>query len=182
MRLALDVGANIGQTAARLKVEGYDPIHCFEPVEAAYRKLVAAHPDVHAHRLALGDENGEARMRVSGHSTMNRIDAHGTERVTVIRGDDWCAEHDVEKVALLKVDAEGWDLRVLHGFRLMLQEGRIRRVRVEAGMHLGNATHVYVREFLDHLEPLGYALEAIDDMQPEGNGIMRRADLTFLLT
>lgn len=180
--IALDVGANIGQTAERLKAEGYAPasIHCFEPCRASYAKLVANHPDVHAHRVALGDEPGQAMLTNERRPSCNRISPKGAEVVTVVTGDDWCAEHGVDRVHLLKVDAEGYDLKVLVGFGAMLRGKRAGRVRVEAGMNPGNRTHVPLRAFLDHLEPLGYWLESIDEMMAEPRGgVMRRADLTF---
>lgn len=180
--IALDVGANVGQTVERLKAEGFDPagIHCFEPCRASYEKLVANHPDVNAHRVALGDEHGQAKLTNERRSTScTRISPKGAETVTVVTGDDWCAEHGIDRVRLLKVDAEGYDLKVLAGFGAMLRDKRAKRVRVESGMNPGNRTHVPLRAFLDHLEPLGYWLEAIDEMVAGSSGVMRRADLTF---
>lgn len=180
--IAIDVGANIGQTAERLKADGYDAasIHCFEPCRASYATLVANHPDVNAYHVALGDEPGEAMLTNEGLPSCNRISPKGVEPVTMVTGDDWCAEHGIERVSLLKVDAEGYDLKVLIGFGVMLRDKRARRVRVESGMNPGNRIHVPLRAFLDHLEPLGYWLESIDEMMPESHGgVMRRADLTF---
>lgn len=180
--VVLDVGANIGQTVKRLKTEGYAPaaIHCFEPCRASYGTLVGNHPDVNAHRVALGDKPGEAKLTNEARPSCNRISPHGVELVTVVTGDGWCADNGIDRVRLLKVDAEGYDLKVLVGFGAMLRDKRATLVRVEAGMNPGNRTHVSLRAFLDHLEPLGYWLERIDEMVAESRGgVMRRADLTF---
>ena len=51
----------------------------------------------------------------------------------VSTGDDYCREHSVSSLDLLKVDTEGSDLQVLRGFREMLERRAIDVVQFEYG-------------------------------------------------
>jgi FkbM family methyltransferase len=70
--VVLDVGANAGQWATRLREDGYvDKIISFEPLREAYEHLRAAadgDPVWDTHRTALGDVTGMATINVSSNS------------------------------------------------------------------------------------------------------------------
>lgn len=70
--VVLDVGANAGQWAKRLREDGYaGTIVSFEPLLDAYEQLrVAAAGDSkwHTHRVALGEASGVATINVSANS------------------------------------------------------------------------------------------------------------------
>jgi FkbM family methyltransferase len=72
--LVVDVGASVGQYASDLRAAGYGGrIVSFEPLQGPYGVLAAgAARDGcwEAHRLALGDEAGDARMNVSEDSRL----------------------------------------------------------------------------------------------------------------
>jgi len=77
------------------------------------------------------------------------------ERVTT--GDRVAAEHGIERIDLLKIDAEGADLAVLRGFGKMLGAGRIRVVQFEYG-YASVLARGFLLDFFELLEPLGYAI------------------------
>jgi FkbM family methyltransferase len=138
--MVFDVGANSGCTALELRRHFPDArIHCFEPVPATYKLLahtVAANPRISTHAIALGPKNGPATMQCFDSSLLNscapnppfnvRFPQTSTcIEVTMRRIDDYCGEHAIDRISLLKVDAEGFDLQILRGATQMLNDGRV---------------------------------------------------------
>jgi FkbM family methyltransferase len=133
--LVLDVGANTGQFATGLREAGYrGKILSFEPLSSAHAQLVdrSRHDpmwDVFP-RAALGSEDGEIEIHVSGNSVsssvLGMLDAHAlsapesayvsNERVPLRRLDGIVPSPvGSGAVTLLKVDAQGYEDRVLQG-------------------------------------------------------------------
>ena len=77
MEVVLDVGANAGQYASRLREDGYEgPILSFEPLQEAYQRLEAAaadDPKWHTMRVALAEEARTASIHVSANSYSSSI-------------------------------------------------------------------------------------------------------------
>jgi hypothetical protein len=75
--------------------------------------------------------------------------------VSVVTLDEFCKQHSVEVIDLLKIDTEGHDLKVLQGASRLLAEGRITLIQFEF-----NEMNVYSRVFLrDFYEMLhGFSL------------------------
>jgi FkbM family methyltransferase len=123
-----DVGANVGQwSMALLAQPGHEPtLHAFEPSLYSHTKAVAAlgaRAEVHA--LALSSEPGEAELHIveqgaGVNSLVSTGTAATTEKVSVETVDRFCADHGIDSITLLKVDAEGADLSVLRGAAGML--------------------------------------------------------------
>mgnify|MGYP001795887383 CR=1 FL=1 len=157
-QVIFDIGANVGQTAVAFTQ--FFPkafIYSFEPVPKSFQKLNAVasqHTNVRAFQIAFGDYSGTANMTVNGTSTRNCITldrevAANTAEVSITTGVEFMEEHQLEKISFLKVDAEGFDLRVLKGFSSKLAD--IDFVQVEAGMNSYNQTHVALSAFSDYL-------------------------------
>lgn len=187
-----DVGANVGSTAIALAA-GFPEatVFAFEPVEATFRTLaknVAAHDRIRPYNLAFGQRPRRIRMRIKSLSVSNRIAGwrdllKPSEVATMTSGDAFCSEHQIERLAFLKIDAEGHDLHVLHGFRRMLGGMRIDLVEAEVGMNPENRRHVPFEAVKAHLERLGYRLFLIYDQTRDvpftGRAILRRSNVVF---
>lgn len=77
------------------------------------------------------DRTGVSRFTPSGsHWGRGRIDAEG-ESVENVRLDDYIARLGIERVGFLKIDVEGWELRVLKGAARSLQRGLVQAGFVE---------------------------------------------------
>jgi FkbM family methyltransferase len=126
----LDVGANIGYLAAIAAslVGPAGHIHCFEPVPDYFdrlQKLVALNPeyDIHVSSHAAGEAQGVCKIYVTrepGQNTMvpaykSGPEIVGTLEVPVIRLDSYLKERAIEGVAVIKIDAEGFELPILKG-------------------------------------------------------------------
>jgi FkbM family methyltransferase len=159
MTMVFDVGANVGRwAAAALQAFPGASVHAFEPAPPTFELLtnhIGHHTRVQAHRLSLGARTGVARLFYDPlHPEMASLaagaNAAETYDVEVVTGDDFLAGAGIERVDLLKIDAEGHDLAVLHGFRHTLQRDAITMVQFEVSMW--NAiVGVWVRELFEAL-------------------------------
>ncbi len=134
--LVIDVGANQGQFAAKMRGLGYKgPIACFEPMATAFARLVAATEDddfISPFPFALGARAEIREIFVSGNSASSSflpieertVSAEpmtavvGTETVDVRRLDDLADEVFSAAHAgpvLLKLDTQGTEREVLDG-------------------------------------------------------------------
>jgi FkbM family methyltransferase len=196
-RVVFDVGANLGQSARVLLAAFPDAtLYAFEPVESTFDALaanLAGEPRAQLFNLALGRRTGEAYVTARAHSPTNRLVEAPTffarrklERVAVVAGDGFCADHGIERIGFLKVDAEGHDLDVLIGFQRMLTEMRIDLLEAEVGMSVGNPLHVPFEAVKAFLEPIGYHLfhiyEQAMDTFFSGRPVLRRANAAFVST
>jgi FkbM family methyltransferase len=190
--VVFDVGANIGRTALAF-ARGFPEatVYAFEPVAATFQRLtenVAAEARIRPVNLALGRRAGRARMRIQSLSVSNRVATwrdyyRPHETVTMTSGDAFCAEHSVERIGFLKIDAEGHDLEVLRGFTAMLKASRIDLAETEVGMNPENRTHASFGSVQSFLEHLGYRLFLLYDFGRDtsftGRVVLRRCNAVF---
>ena len=142
----LDVGANHGQFAALIRnaVPGAR-ILSFEPNPAAFTKLVAAadHLGIEPFNVGCGSQAGRLTLfdatstEGSGLATFvpGVFERQGIEPVGIeaelVTLDQFCADHGIERVGLLKIDVEGYERSVLEGAQRLIAERRIDVVQLE---------------------------------------------------
>lgn len=180
----IDGGANVGQATEHLrKVFPDAPIHAFEPVSEPFAELQRRARDAgaHAHRLALGDHEHETEIRVNRNLWTSSIlpasdrghEFHDdwcqtvrTEKIRVIRLDDWAQRESIGPVGLLKLDLQGFELRALQGATGVLPD--IQAIYSEAQIvpeYEGAATFGQIDGFLrEH----GFGLYQITDLCLKG--------------
>lgn len=147
----LDVGANVGQTAALLCLEFPSAtIHSIEPFPDAFELLkqnTRQYPNVVTRQRAIGDSDSVSPFFVNRSSTTNsllrnspRIDEYidpgsydpvGTVEIQVQTVESFCREQKISVVDLLKIDAQGYELKILQGASRMLQPSQIRFIYLE---------------------------------------------------
>ncbi len=172
VRTILDVGANVGQSAVRFR-EAFPEaaIHCFEPVLASCdqgRAATAGLPSVTWHRVAVGNAARTVTLYSDGVSQLASLATEGApdlahhltepNEVSVIRLEDFCREHGIGRIDLLKTDTEGFDLDVLRGAEGLFASGQIGCVLCEVGFAAADAGHSYFPPVAEFLESLGWRL------------------------
>lgn len=133
----LDIGANVGTTSIPRAVLGdFDRIYAAEPEPDNYRCLVA---NVRANgvagrvcpdRVAVSNRPGAMSLRratgMGGHHLLDEPGEHDTVSVEVVTLDAWLARLGVpfDDIRFVKVDTQGWDVRVLEGAQALLAHRR----------------------------------------------------------
>ena len=169
-----DVGANVGQTVARLRpLFPTAMIHAFEPVADTFAQLranTAGDARVQCHRLALAERSGEAWIQLHGSSEHTSLapGLRGTAgttgpdvKLTLSTAHEFCTQHGIRRIDLLKIDVEGFELPVLQGAWPLLAQGRIDYIVTEAGLMPGNPRFTPLPAVIDFLRPHGFWLVGV---------------------
>jgi FkbM family methyltransferase len=166
----LDIGANIGQTAKRMRA--YFPnaaIYCFEPVKNTYKELIenlAGYSNIRTYNFAMGANKGDLEISHREHSEWNSLvkqpnedDSQRdctTEFVKIDTVDDFVKEEGITKIDILKSDTEGFEMEVLKGAKNSLEKRLIKTVYIEVGFSKADVQHCYWIEVAQELEKYGY--------------------------
>lgn len=194
----LDVGANAGQYAQRLRGAGYaGRIVSFEPLSEAFGALeraAAGDPAWETHRLALSDADGDAEIHVSANSWSSSLlkmgERHlasapesayvGAEKVATARLDSiWDDVVRAGERPFLKLDVQGFEMHVLRGAESHL--GELAGVQAELALvHLYEGDSLW-HDVVDHLERRGFELAGLEPgFEDPYSGRMLQADGIFV--
>ncbi|APG04449.1 hypothetical protein BJI69_11425 [Luteibacter rhizovicinus DSM 16549] len=184
----LDIGANVGLTALALSRMA-NRVHAFEPSPTTFaflRENTSSNAAIVLHNVGLGDHSGEFELTFSPSSRAGGFvsggtpvsGGHVTEKIDVRRLDDLAAELDLDALAFVKIDVEGFEGGVLRGGL-----NTIMRFKPVVALELNhwclNAfQRTSVPDFLDFLRgvfPILYAVEGstyLDLHDPQENYIV----------
>ena len=180
--VVLDVGAHVGiysLWASRLVGDGF--VIAFEPNPIAYRWLTSnielnGATNIKALPYALGDKITRQRLYIAGGNIgassliMNHIINSPASKYSIV-GEfvvpvvtlDYVIDKSMEIVGksiryvdLVKVDVEGYEMKVLKGAEETLQKGLISKFVIE--VHIDQ---INTKELIKYLDDYGYKLDAI---------------------
>ena len=195
MKILFDIGANVGWfTTQFLKAYADCQCYLFEPVTANFEEIrttLGRFPETNpfsrtkCFRVAMGLTAERSRVTAVPGVTVNKIvgdrpSLEPVEDVDIITGDAFCAEHQIDRISFLKIDTEGYDLKVLLGFAGMLSQERVDFVQVEAGLIAGNELHVPIAAFEAILNNFGYRLFRYTNQASRSVPILTWADVVFI--
>lgn len=135
-----DVGANIGQTALSMaQTFPQAKVYSFEPSSTTYSHLlrnVSSYPNIKAIHGALGDVDGECILPIQSYSLINSFirtasDIGQYENVPMRTIDMFCADNGIGNIFFLKIDTEGYDIKVLKGAKNLLIAHKVDYILVE---------------------------------------------------
>jgi FkbM family methyltransferase len=195
-----DVGANTGRAARWFsRVFPGRQIWSFEPGKKAF-DLLATAPDlqhVKKFNLALSDQDGAALLNVFQGSDLNSllprgasaeryldpesISQRGAEQVQTIRLDTFCRQQQVSRIALLKIDTQGFELHVLRGAEQLLNAGGVEVIQLEVNfspLYQGQPT---LSSLYDFISRFGFGLIGLYDVSRDRNGCLKWCDAVFKL-
>lgn len=178
--LVIDVGANSGQYARRLRRAGYEGhIVSLEPLSSAFAELAAAATtdvDWDVVHTAAGAKAGTATIHVSGNSWSSSLlameDRHraaapdsayiGDETIRIEVLDDIVAPlRRTGACVLLKVDVQGFELDVMDGARVTLEATSLVEVEVSlVPLYAGAPSHLSV---LGRIADSGFDIVAVEE-------------------
>src|SRR5262249_31780480 len=160
-----DVGANVGlYSAAIARHFGQSAtIYAFEPSTATFSRLqnsVGHLPNVHLEKNGFGDKeefrnlfsDKEDSALASVYQRRAFGDKYKSETIILKRVDDFCREHQIKKIDLLKVDVEGHEFSVLKGCGDFLSPEKISVIQFEFG-GCNIDSRIFFRDFFELLSP-----------------------------
>lgn len=161
----IDSGANIGQMLMYLaQWVPQGQVLAFEPGknQATWlEECLALHNalPVKLLRVGLGNSTTQLRLNNTGpdnvHGAWSQISETHGEPVNIVRLVDELSTQAIDKVALWKLDIEGYEIPALSGAEMLLKEHRINALYVELSGENGKR----VREFLSNM---GYSCYLLD--------------------
>jgi len=198
MDTVFDVGSNVGYFTREFGLKYPDArFYLFEPSPTIFRGIRDILNLTPQHRLlersklfqiALGHTDGVAKFINRERATTNKIVSADFNtaslpviEVKVTTGDGVCATEGVDHIDYLKIDAEGYDMNVLIGFKEMLSRAAIDFIQVEAGMSTDNKEHISEASFSGFLEVFGFKLfRYINQASPWNMAYLTRADIVYI--
>ena len=179
--IIFDVGANRGQTIARYrKLFPAAEIHAFEPVTEFFnecRRKSGGDAQLVLNNIALSDTEGEVVFHETiGGQTSSVLTKSGcipsyfsegdftesrTYKVKTGAIDKYCLNVGIQKIDILKMDTEGYELTVLKGASGILRAGGIRLVYTEVNFERfwnDCALYHHIASFLEGFEMDLFAL------------------------
>lgn len=177
--VVFDVGANEGQSVARFSamVPGCE-IHSFEPSPSTFALLTAnAGTRAQVSNVAVGAYAGMIEFHDNTVSVMSSALSLGKDgwgddtriiEVPQITLDNYCAEHGVARIDLLKTDTQGYDLEVLRGADRMLSAGSVDLVLTEVNFSEMYANQGRADRLFGYLFDRGFHLVSVYDLRYQG--------------
>jgi FkbM family methyltransferase len=166
--VVIDVGFHDGATTAELLSRRPNArVLAFDPSRFASEKYEAMFRDdarVSFAPVALSKARGEVDFydyeNMCNSLAARKDDLSATPtiyKVSVTTLDDYCEQHEIANVNLMKIDAEGYDLDVLEGARKLLERQGVDIFMFEFASGWA-ATKRYLWEAVEYLDPLPYRI------------------------
>lgn len=167
----LDIGANIGFYAKIISniVGEKGKVYCFEPDSTNYKYLVKNIKDnsnIKPFNLAVSDKDEVIKVYKSkllnvDHRTYPVNNYDSVEEINA-RSIDWMLGKEIEKVDLIKIDIQGFELTAFKGMRKLLSQNDHIKIIAEYWPHGFMRAGTSAIDFYDFFHELGYQFKLID--------------------
>lgn len=197
--MIFDVGAHVGIAAIRYReLFPRAQIHGFEPFPESFdrlREAVGALQPIELHPLALAASSGQARFSVNRNSATNSLLASDDGAAVYWRGDtpvtmgsltvptttleEFCRDHAVDVIDILKMDVQGGEYDVLQGGRGLFERRAVGLAYMElitAPTYVGQHR---IRDYLEFFDSVGYELFNMYNFGRSG-GRLLQTDVIFV--
>jgi len=132
--VVFDVGAHTGEWFHMFKglYTKKAQIYSFEPEKNAFVELSKIKDgSLHPVNMALG--NTIENKYLSGAQVMDSANNPNSEEIKITTIDKYCSDNNIKNIDLLKMDVEGYELKILRGAKEMIKSGKIRLIQFEFG-------------------------------------------------
>ncbi|HET6244014.1 MAG: FkbM family methyltransferase [Bacteroidetes bacterium] len=177
----LDIGTNIGNTALLFadKVKAAGRVIGFEPDPETYQLCMKnlelnSFENLKVHNIGFGDNNSSFFIEslIDSNISGNRINeklTQGQKQVSVKRLDDVFFDFNLKKVDLVKIDVEGYEMKVLIGAKETIQKFKP-TLFIEIDDNNLRDQKSSAQELLDFLEKNNYtSVEAVSNKPINSN-------------
>ena len=180
----LDIGANIGAHTLPLArcVSPGGRVHAFEPTEFAFEKLlanIALNPDIkdvivpnHYFLAATQDQGAPPQIYASwplkataGVHPKHLGQLRSTSGASAITLDEYCQQHQIERVDWIKIDVDGNEFTVLQGGRNLLAAWQPKIVMELSPYVSYEAGHSFA-DFVNYVLGFGYKIYQLENDRP----------------
>ncbi|MDC0343797.1 FkbM family methyltransferase [bacterium] len=168
----MDIGANIGGWAdMAINIWPAANLHLIDSSPSAVatlKKKYAGMVKLRIHHVAIGLEEGTITVAENAdtlsHSRVEVARKGARNKLRMVSGAALCRAAKIEKIDLLKVDTEGFDLDVIHGFGDMIAQRKVGILQFE---HYA-VSMCYRRPFSDAMQLLHDAGYQLAKLFPDG--------------
>lgn len=177
-----DVGANIGQTSLFLKKHfSQAEIFAFEPVFKTFNELcknTKKKNTIKPFNYAFGSQEEELLISIRENSELNTLVRDSSknqalektvETVKLTTIDTFCQQQHIEKIDLLKMDVQGFELEVLKGADFYLKNNLISFIYAEVSFEQSNQECQVFRDLYDYLRQNNFRFSGFYEVFRWGN-------------
>jgi FkbM family methyltransferase len=171
-----DIGANYGYwsrfilTDSRKRGVSHVSIVAFEPVPSNYallidnmRRVPESGKSVTCEQIAVSDTSGTCFMNPSNSDPGSAFAGDsGSIECRVVSVDEYVEAHQIKNINLMKIDVEGFELRVLKGARRTILRDRPVIICEVIASHLARAAST-PEDVMREVSKLGYSYQRISD-------------------
>lgn len=200
IQVVFDVGANRGQRFARLRSEFPDAaIYAFEPGLSAFAELekrTTNDAKAKLFQIAFGEHDGSASLHENADDVTNSLLTNSrhisefappemcvpikTTSVPLMRIDTFCLKKSVERIDLLKIDAQGYERYILDGAGDFLSPSTIRSLFLEVLFVDLYQNQTWCGEVMELLRSRGYRFFGFTDIESDEINGWKWADALFI--
>jgi FkbM family methyltransferase len=197
--MIFDVGAHHGESVRQYKLLfPAATICCFEPFPESFARLqktIASLSKVSSFKVALADRVGVTEFNANQYSATNsllptapdvenvwpggQVDTRERIRVSTTTLDQFCQEHSIDAIDLLKLDVQGAEPQVLKGGEQLLRHGKVRLVYTEILTLPAYQGQISLEEFLRMMRDYGFELFNVFNPSVTAAGQLRQLDAIF---
>lgn len=180
----VDAGANVGYVSMAFS-NNFDnsSVYALEPAQRIYKVLkknVSGFKNIKPFCLGLGNSNNKVDLYVdkkeSAFSSVKHIlsNEFDTEKIQIKTLDMFCQEQKIEKIDILKIDVEGYELEVLTGAKNTLK--KVKYLHIEA-----NTKDYLFSDLCRTISACGvnYNLKFIRNFSNVSDSLFRDGDILF---
>jgi FkbM family methyltransferase len=193
-----DVGANIGYLSAVAAglVGRFGQVHSFEPVSEYFRRLerlANLNPGhtIIANACAAGETPGNCTIYVTREPGQNTLvssyqsdfEITSTLEVPVVRLDSYIEDHGIARIAMIKIDAEGYEFPTLKGLQGYFEKSKHRPpIICEIAPRAYPLIGKKLSDLANYMAQYGYtARDLIDSSTPVDLSSLRHVDDVLFL-
>lgn len=175
-----DVGAHKGETALFFANNFENStIRSFEPVSSNYNSLLENcknRENIYSYNFALGNQISQTEIHLQGGSVIHSLrddlnkpsgEDSESEMIRIKTIDSIVEEFKSDRIDLLKIDVEGFEIKVLEGAYKSLTQKKINFIYLETGL---DDRFNSIQELIDYLHPTGYVPYAFYEQNPHWTG------------